>query len=55
MNSDFSYLISDEERLRAGLQAAEGATLAMVLVQLTGDADLLDELKPFITRALGLL
>lgn len=45
----FDYrLIEDEARLRAALEASDGATLAMVLVQLTGDAGILDEIAPFI-------
>ncbi len=48
MQFDFETLTADPDRLRAGLEAADPATLLLVLVQLTGDASWLHEARPFV-------
>ena len=45
---DLDTLASQPEQLRAALEAADAATLMLVLVQLTGDASWLDRARPHI-------
>ena len=45
---DFAELVADEDRLRRNLGQSDIVTLAMVLVQLTGDDAVLDEIAPFV-------
>ncbi len=51
MVASAAALVADEARLRAALEDADIGPLLMVLVQLTGDEALLDELAPCFTGA----
>ena len=51
MPSSASTLVADEARLRAALEEADIGPLVMVLVQLTDDEALLDDLAPYFTGA----
>lgn len=48
MKLDLGGVVSDEVHLRAALDAADTVPLIMVLVHLTGDDSLLDEMRPHI-------
>lgn len=47
-SADFKTAVADETLLRASLEESDIAPLLMVLVQLTGDLALLDEVAPYI-------
>ncbi len=47
----FQQAVADETKLREALADADIAPMLMVLVQLTGDMEILDEVRPFITGA----
>ncbi len=51
MNRISSEVVRDEATLRAALAEADIAPLLMVLVQLTGDTTILDEVAPYIEGA----
>ena len=48
MAFDFVAVVADEAHLVNALEESDIAPLAMVLVQLTGDEDVLDDLAPFV-------
>ncbi len=48
MDCELSALLADEDRLRAAMQEADTVPLAMVLVHLSDDLSVLDELAPFV-------
>jgi 4-hydroxyacetophenone monooxygenase len=48
MTFDFAEMVADEDHLRRALGDGDIVTLAMVLVQLTGEVDLLDDVAPFV-------
>ena len=48
MAFDFAAVVADEPRLKNAMEGSDIATLAMVLVQLTGDESVLEDIAPFI-------
>ena len=48
MSYDFTSLAADSEKLGSALSESDIATVAMVLVQLTEDLSLLDEIAGYI-------
>ena len=51
MDNPFQSAVRDEDQLRTALAEADIAPMLMVLVQLTGDMSLLDEVAPYIHGA----
>ncbi len=46
---DFKKIVADEATLRAALEAADTVPLALSLVQLTGDGEIIERLRPHVS------
>lgn len=46
---DFNIIVADEATLRASLEAADTVPLALAMVQMTGDGEIIERLRPFVS------